>query len=209
MVKALQENQNNVKAIISSSAIGWYGPDPAIPNPILLQKMILLMMISWDKLAKNGSRALNQLVRLSKRLVKLRTGIVLSNDGGALAEFKKPLRFGTTTILGNGKQVISWIHIDDLVRLYISAIENENMNGIYNAVAPHPVSNKELILQLATISRGKFFIPLYVPSFILKLVMGELSIEVLKSATVSAAKVQYAGFTFLYPSIEAGLKALK
>ena len=76
---------------------------------------------------------------MGKRLVKLRTGIVLSNEGGAFKEFKKPLRFGVAAILGNGKQVISWIHIDDLVRLYIAAIEDEKMNGVYNAVALQPV----------------------------------------------------------------------
>jgi len=149
------------------------------------------------------------ITKINKRLITFRTGIVLSNEGGALVEFKNPLKFGVAAILGSGKQVISWIHIDDLVRLYIAAIENENMNGIYNAVAPGTVSNKELTLQLARISRGKFFIPIKVPSFVLKLVLGEMSIEVLKSATVSCDKVHYTGFTFLYPSIEAALKALK
>ena len=81
--------------------------------------------------------------------MRLRTGIVLSNEGGALEEFKKPLRFGIAAILGNGRQVYSWIHIDDLVRLYITAIEDDNMRGAYNAVAPKPVSNKELTLKLA------------------------------------------------------------
>jgi NAD dependent epimerase/dehydratase family enzyme len=79
-------------------------------------------------------------------LVKLRTGIVLSNDGGALAEFKKPLKGFVAAILGDGKQVVSWIHMDDLCRMYLSAIENENINGAYNAVAPNPVTNKELVL---------------------------------------------------------------
>jgi hypothetical protein len=141
--------------------------------------------------------------------VKLRTGIVLSNEGGALKEFKKPLRWGVAAILGDGKQMISWIHIDDLVRLYIAAIEDEALNGVYNAVAPKPVSNKELTMQLARVQKGNFFIPGYVPSFVLKLVVGEMSIEVLKSATVSCDKIHYTGFTFLHPTIEAALKNLE
>ncbi|MGZ8511360.1 MAG: DUF1731 domain-containing protein, partial [Chitinophagaceae bacterium] len=144
-----------------------------------------------------------------KRLVKLRTGIVLSNEGGALKEFKKPLRFGVASILGDGKQMISWIHIDDLVRLYVASIEDETLNGVYNAVAPKPVSNKELAMLLARIQRGNFFIPVHVPSFVLKPVIGEMSIEVLKSATVSCDKIHYTGFTFLYPSVDAALKNLK
>jgi uncharacterized protein len=209
LVKALQENTNNVKAIISSSAIGWYGPDPAIPNPRPFTEDDPADDDFLGQTCKKWEQSLAPISKMNTRLVTLRTGIVLSNDGGALVEFKKPLKFGTAAILGSGKQVISWIHIDDLVRLYITAIENESMNGTYNAVSPNPVSNKELTLQLAKISKGKFFIPIYVPSFILKLVLGELSIEVLKSATVSCDKVHYTGFTFLYPSIESALKALK
>jgi NAD dependent epimerase/dehydratase family enzyme len=94
------------------------------------------------------------------------------------------------------------------VRLYITAIENENVNGVYNAVAPNPVSNKELTVRLARIKKGKFFIPVHVPSFILKLVLGEMSIEVIKSATVSCNKIQQTGFSFLYPTFESAMKDL-
>ena len=130
----------------------------------------------------------------------------MSEKGGALEEFKKPLKFGIAGILGDGKQIISWIHIDDLCRLLLFAIEHENISGIYNAVAPQPVTNKELTLTLAKNMRGKFFIPVHVPAFALKLALGELSIEVLKSATVSSKKITNAGFNFLYPTINAALK---
>jgi uncharacterized protein (TIGR01777 family) len=132
--------------------------------------------------------------QFGKRLVKLRTGIVLSNDGGALAEFKKPLKGFVAAILGDGKQVVSWIHVDDLCRMYLSAIENENINGVYNAVAPNPVTNKELVLTLAKKMRGNFFIPIHVPAFALKIILGEMSIEVLKSATVKFSKDTINGF---------------
>lgn len=209
LVKALKGNANNVKAVISSSAIGWYGPDPSVPNPDAFTEDDPAYDDFLGSTCNQWEQSLEPIAKMNKRLVKLRTGIVLSNDGGALVEFKKPIRYGVAAIIGSGKQVISWIHIDDLVRLYIAAIENKSMNGSYNAVAPNPVSNKELTLQLAKITRGKFFIPLYVPSFILKIVLGELSVEVLKSATVSCDKIHDTGFTFLYPSIEAALKALK
>lgn len=208
LVKALQEITNKVKAVISASAIGWYGADPVIPNPKPFREddpagssFLAETCMRWE----NSTEPITQ---LGKRSVKLRTGIVLSKEGGALKEFEKSLRFGIAAILGNGRQVISWIHIDDLVRLYIAAIEDDNMRGAYNAVAPKPVSNKELMLQLARIKKGSFFIPVYIPSFALKIVLGEMSIEVLKSATVSCDKIHYSGFTFLYPTIEAALKNL-
>jgi uncharacterized protein (TIGR01777 family) len=140
--------------------------------------------------------------------VKLRTGLVLSKEGGMIKEFKKPLRFGFATILASGKQVLSWIHIDDLVRMYIYAIENESMRGVYNAVAPTPVTNKSFVLQLAKEVKGKFYFPIYVPSFALKIALGEMSVEVLKSAKISCEKIKKAGFVFSYPEIKAALRQL-
>lgn len=120
---------------------------------------------------------------------------------------KKPLKFGIASILGTGKQIVSWIHIDDLVSLYIEAIENEKYKGVYNAVAPNPVSNKELIKEIARQTR-KNYLTAKVPSFVLKTVLGEMSIEVLKSTTVSSDKVQEEGFQFLYPTISDAVASL-
>jgi uncharacterized protein (TIGR01777 family) len=162
-----------------------------------LGKTTLLWEVSTDPVSSLGIR-----------LIKLRTGIVLSNSGGVLKEYKMPLRFGIAPVLGNGKQTISWIHIDDLCRMYCEAIENGYLNGSYNAVAPHPVSQKTLILALAQKLRNNFFTAVHVPSFLLKLRFGNRSIEILKSATVSSKKITVAGFTFLYPTIDAALNEL-
>jgi uncharacterized protein len=208
LVDSLTTIPNKVKVVVSASAIGWYGPDPVIPNPTAFDESYPADKAFLGDTCKKWEESIEPVTQLDKRLVKLRTGIVLSNNGGALVEFKKPLQFGVAAILGNGKQIVSWIHIDDLVRLFIAAIENDSMHGAYNAVAPHPVSNKELTIQLAK-SRKKFFIPLHAPSFVLKVVLGEMSIEVLKSATVSSVKVQQTGFDFQFPTIEAALSDLK
>lgn len=206
LIKALKENKNHVKAVISASAIGWYGPDISSINSFKETDQF-----SHDFLGetcKAWEESIEPVTAMNIRLVKLRTGIVLSKQGGALKEFMNPLRLGIAAILGNGKQAISWIHIDDICRMYIEAMENEKLNGVYNAVAPKPVSNKDLVFELAKRMKGKFYIPVYVPSFILKLLLGEMSIEVLKSATVSADKIRSKGFQFLFPDIESALNEL-
>lgn len=208
IIKALKEHSNKVKAVISASAIGWYGADPVGANHKPFIETDSADTAFLGETCKQWEDSIEPVTELGKRLVKLRTGIVLSNEGGALVSFKKPLQFGIATILGSGKQIISWLHIDDLCRMYLQAVENENMQGVYNAVAPQPVTNKTLTLQLAKAKRGNAFIPVHVPEWTLKLAVGELSVEVLKSATVSADKIRKAGFSFLYPSLESALNQL-
>lgn len=208
LVKSLNGIPNKVKAVISSSAIGWYGPDPQIPNPKPFietdpadDSFLGQTCLQWEN-------SMSRISSLNKRLVVFRTGIVLSKEGGAYAQFKKPLKAGVATVLGSGKQMVSWIHILDVVNLYIYAIENEQIDGVYNAVAPQPVSNRQLILSIAKQNKV-LFIPLRVPEFALKLGLGEMSIEVLKSATVSSKKIEAAGYPFLYPTIETAIPALE
>ncbi len=208
MVHSLKTIPHKVKALVSSSAIGWYGPDPVVPNFHPFEETHPADTAFLGDTCRQWEESIDPVSHLGVRLVKLRTGIVLSKKGGALKEFLKPLRFGVAAILGTGKQIISWIHIDDLVKMFIAAIENEILQGAYNAVAPNPVSNKELTLTLAR-SRQRFYIPIHVPSFVLTLVLGEMSIEVLKSATVSAAKIKNTDFEFEFPTIEKALTAIK
>ena len=207
IIDSLKSIPNKVKAVVCASAIGWYGADTAIPNLKPFVETDPADDAFLGHTCKLWEESIEPVTSLGIRLVKLRTGIVLSKDGGALAEFKKPLKFGVAGILGNGKQIISWIHNDDLVKLYIAAIENEKLQGSYNAVAPNPVSNKELTMQLARIKNGSKFIAMPVPSFLLKIALGEMSIEVLKSATVSAEKILQTGFQFNYLTIKEALKA--
>ncbi|MES2330222.1 MAG: TIGR01777 family oxidoreductase [Bacteroidota bacterium] len=202
IVKALKEIPNNIKTVVSASAIGWYGADTPVSKQNGFAEDARADTAFLGETCRLWEESIQPVEQLGKRLVKLRTGIVLSNDGGALTEFKKPLKAFVAAILGDGKQVISWIHVDDLCRIYIASIEKESMVGVYNAVAPDPVTNKELTLSLAKKIHGKFFIPIHIPSFALKIALGEMSIEVLKSATVSSQKMQSTGFVFSYPTIE-------
>src|SRR5947207_11289621 len=137
LVKALKENANNVKAVISASAIGWYlNPPHPLPlsingegrRPRKLEETDPPADDFLGQTCKQWEESLEPVIQLNKRLVKLRTGIVLSNEAGALPEFIKSIGFGIAPILSNGGQIISWIHIEDLVRIYLAAIENDNMN---------------------------------------------------------------------------------
>ncbi|MEY2649262.1 MAG: hypothetical protein RL282_1975, partial [Bacteroidota bacterium] len=204
LFKCLSEQPNKVRSVISASAIGWYGPDNGTPfkedDPAATDFLGSTCM-AWED-------SIEKIKVLGKRLVKFRLGIALSNEGGALVEFKKPVRAGVAAILGSGEQIVSWIHIDDLCRAFIHAIETPEMSGVYNLVAPHPASNKNLTLGIAHSMNGNLFVPMHVPSFLLKLIMGEMSIEVLKSTTVDSSKLQQSGFNFIYTNIGAALKQL-
>jgi len=209
LVTSLQQIPNKVKAVISASAMGWYGPDTTQSKQHGFKEDAPPANDFLGNTCKLWEESIKPVEALGKRLVVFRFGIVLSNDGGALQEFEKPLKFGIAAIIGNGKQIISLIHIDDLCRLLLFAIEHENVSGVYNAVAPQTISNKSFTLLLAEKIRGKFYIPIHVPVFALKLKLGEMSVEVLKSTTVSSEKTGNAGFRFLYPSLKDALENLE
>lgn len=204
IVKALLSTPNKVKKVISASATGYYGQymdhvftesDPAAADYLGVTTQL------WEQ-------SIGDVRSLGKKLVVFRIGMVLSRDGGALKEFYKPLRFGFATIMGSGEQYISWIHIHDLVRLFFNAIVNDKLEGIYNAVAPNPVTNKELIQAMARAAKGKSYMMAYVPAAALKLALGEMSVEVLKSVRASSAKIQQTGFQFSYPTIDRAMEQL-
>jgi uncharacterized protein len=199
----LKNNENKVKKVISASAIGWYKPGENLHTEEEAADDSFL-----GTTCKLWEESIQPVTNLNKGLVKLRIGIVLSKDGGALKEFITPLKWGVAAILGSGRQMISWIHIDDLCRMFLYAIENEVLTGVYNAVAPQPVNNKTLTLTLAKKMKRLFFIPVHVPVFILKLMLGTRSIEILKSTAVSCNKIIAAGFTFQFNTIEDALEDL-
>ncbi len=208
LVNALRQTPNKVKAFISASATGWYGEDTSRSRQSGFEETEPPANDFLGQTCYQWEQSVEPVTELGIRLVKLRTGIVLSKAGGALKAFMLPVRFGVAAILGNGRQHISWIHIADIVNLYLFALENPSINGSYNAVGPHPCTNATLIKTLARVMHGRFYIPIKVPAFILKTALGEMSIEVLKSATASHRKTAASGFTWQYPELERALRNL-
>jgi uncharacterized protein len=207
LINTLKNNTHKVKTFVSASAIGWYGEDK-LPPVAFTEKDIADKSFLGDT-CKLWEQSVAPLKDMGIRLSILRIGIVLSNDGGALVEFKKTITtLGLASILASGKQMVSWIHIEDLCKVFLHALKNEMVNGVYNAVAPNPVSNKNLTVTLANIIKGRYFIPIHVPTFILKIMLGSRSVEVLKSTFVNNDKIMASGYQFLYPTIQTALQNL-
>ena len=206
LVNSLAANKNEVKAIVSSSAIGWYGEDDQKGKAFTEDDPAATDFLG--ETCKAWEESITAAEQLNIRVVKIRTGIVLDNNGGALSEFTKPVKFGIATILGSGTQMVSWIHIEDHCRILLLAIEHTNMTGSYNSVSPEPVSNKVLVTTVANVMKGNLFVGVPVPTIFLKLILGQRSIEILKSCTVSSTKIKSTGFNFIFPSIKAALNNL-
>jgi uncharacterized protein (TIGR01777 family) len=208
IVQALNQIPNQVKGVFSASAIGWYGPDTEESRVGGFTENYPADAAFLGDTCRQWEENIQPVTALQKRLAIFRIGIVLDKSGGALPEFLKPLQFRVAAILGSGEQIISWIHLHDLCRMFVYAIENESISGIYNAVAPETVSNRNLNSQLAQHLYGNRFISMPVPGLALQIILGEMSIEVLKSATVNSQKIQDAGFKFEYPSVRAAIEQL-
>ena len=152
-------------------------------------------------------QAVDRISELGIRTVKLRIGVVLSKKGGALEKMTMPAKWGMGAPLGNGKQYMPWIHIDDLCGMFIKAIEDEQLEGAYNAVAPEHLTNKAFT-QALTKALNRPSLPVSVPGFTLKLALGELSDVLLKGSRVSSEKIRRAGFVFKFPAIAGALEDL-
>lgn len=194
---------HKIQSVISSSAIGYYGDRE---NQLLNENsksgegFLPISCIAWEKAVDEG-------LKLNLRVVKLRTGIVLSAEGGALPEIAKLIKKGLGSPLGSGNQWMSWVHIQDAVNMYVFALENENTAGVYNMTSPQPVTNTEMTSTLAAIFDKKVWLP-NVPAIGLKLMMGEMSAVVLDSSRVSSEKIINKGFQFKFPTLENALKEI-
>ena len=193
----------NIKNIVSASAIGIYPSEfdkvqtektKSTPNSFMER-----VVVAWEKEIENFSS-------LNIPVAKIRIGLVLSFSGGVLKALKIPTALGMGTFFGDGSQGQPWIHINDLVEIFFKAC-NDNWDGIFNAVAPNPVSQEKLVKTLAKALKRPFFLPSF-PKYLLKILIGEMSHLVLDSHWISSQKVKDKGFNFKYENIELAMKDL-
>jgi uncharacterized protein (TIGR01777 family) len=192
---------NKPEAFISASATGYYSTETAedildeqaAPSDGFLGQTCR----AWEQIAEMFSE-------MGIRSVIIRTGIVLSKDVGALSKFILLVRLGLGAALGSGKQYMPWIHIDDLCGIYMQAIEERQMVGVFNAVAPEHLTNKEFTQYIAKTLRKPLWLP-HIPAVIIKLIFGEMSVMLLNGNKISAGKITSAGYNFQFPEIESAL----
>lgn len=189
------------RAYISASAIGYYGNTWETlvreDSPTADKSFMVDCCQQWENAA-------DQMTPLGIRTVKFRIGVVMAKEGGALAEIVNPLRFGLGAYFGDGQAWWSWIHREDVCRAFAWAIENQQAEGVFNLVAPSPVRGKVLVKAIAKAMRQPaIMVP--APSFVLRLIFGEMSAVILNSNRVSADKLISAGFVFKWPEVNAAL----
>ena len=201
----LKNSRVNIEAFISASAIGIYGFDTG--TILQTEDRVHLGDDFLATLTKDWENAADQFKNYATRVVKLRIGLVLSKEGGLLAKLLPPARLGLSTAFGDGEQFMSWIHIDDLAKMFVMAMEQESMKGVYNAVAPNPVTNTDFLKMLARTIGRPFILP-NTPKFVMKLAFGELSSVITGGNKVSSEKIEKAGFTFQFDTIDEALNNL-
>ncbi|MDP1747413.1 MAG: TIGR01777 family oxidoreductase [Bacteroidota bacterium] len=200
----VKENKNKLKVFISASAIGYYG---AITTEKVFVETDPPANDFLGETCKEWERSADRFEELGIRTVKIRTGIVLSKQGGALEKMVTTVKMGIGSPLGSGKQYMPWIHIDDLCGIYIKAIEDTQMNGVYNAVAPDHKTNMDYVKILARKLEKPLWLP-NVPSIAIKIIFGSMSEIILKGSRVSSEKIRAAGYNFLFPDLESALTDL-
>ena len=203
LAKAISSNSNKPKSFVSASAVGYYGfvtgehifkENDASCNDFLAETCEL-----WEQ-------STNSIKKLGIPTALIRIGIVLDKNGGALKEMAKPVKLYAAAPLGSGKQYMPWIHIDDLCRMFIHAMENK-LEGPHNAGAPNKVNNKTFTKVLAKVLNRPFFLP-NVPAFMMKLILGTRALLVLEGSRVSPEKIQNTGFKFQYTELEGALREI-
>ena len=208
LINSLGNIRHKVKHVISASAIGIY-PDSLINYYEETNREVSTSFLG--NVVKTWEHEVDQFSKLNISVSKIRIGLVLSNKGGALLEMAKPIKLGVGAAFGSGNQWQSWIHITDLAQLFLYVLKNK-LEGVFNGVAPNPVTNLELTKNIANTLERPLFLP-NIPKFFMKLVLGEMHILLFESQRVCCKKIEDYGFNFEYhhlqPALDDLLKEIK
>ena len=199
------QHKVHLKSFISASGINYYGTFTS--DEILKESDGILKQDFLAKLCDEWENATGNFSDISNRTVCLRTAMVLAKNGGAFTMLKKTVDFNIGSAVGSGQQWMNWIHEDDLVNMYIFALENPEIQGKFNAVADQIPTNENFMKALAKTS-GKLFLPVNVPSFVMKMAFGEMSSIILEGTRASNKKIKSLGFDFKFSTPEQAFEDL-
>ncbi len=202
LVEALRRLQNRPPVLVSASAVGWYGSrgdqiqDETAPAA---DDFLAEVCESWEREARAAAD-------LGMRVAMVRVGVVLGKEGGAIEKMLMPFKLGVGGPLGNGKQWMPWIHVDDMAAMFVHAAEKPQVSGPINGVAPHSATNKEFTKALATALHRPAILP--TPYFALRLMIGEFAQVLFASQRVVPKVAMDSGFQFRYPTIREAMEAI-
>jgi uncharacterized protein (TIGR01777 family) len=192
-----------IKQVVAASAIGIY---PTSLTNYYDESHTEVSTSFLGQVVEQWEKAVDGFKPLGCKVTKIRIGLVLANDGGALPEIIKPMKFGAGAAFGSGKQWQSWIHVEDLAAMFVFALEHK-LEGIYNGVAPNPVSNQELTKAAACVLNRPLILP-NIPKFAMKLVLGDMHMLLFESQRVCSKKIETKGFNFKFANLKPALEDL-
>ena len=196
-------DSSQIEQFVSASAIGIY---PSSQIDLCDEKDAGVDDSFLGQVVQKWEEKITEFKKYSFNVTTLRIGIVLSNEGGALPKMAKPIKNLVGAAMGTGEQWQSWIHIDDLAEMFVFAITH-NVKGVFNAVAPNPVTNARMTKELAKVLKRPLFLP-NVPKFVMKLLLGEMSYLLFASQRVCSKRIEKQGFVFTYSNIGSALEHL-
>lgn len=199
----LKDLDHEIKHIVSASAIGVY-PDSSTnyydeDSTVISDTFLGEVVQQWES-------KVDEFEGLQLTVSKIRIGLVLSDDGGALPQMVSPIKYGVGAPFGTGMQWQSWIHIEDLASIFLYVIQHQ-LEGVYNGVAPNPVTNTDLTKAIAKTLHKPLFLP-NIPKFAMKLILGEMHILLFESQRVCSKKIEEEGFYFEYSNLQPALENL-
>jgi uncharacterized protein len=204
LADTLKRRGQSIEAFITASGIGFYG---AVTSDHVFTEEDAPADDFLGKTCQLWEDAVQLFEGMSQREARIRTGIVLDTKGGALPKLMMPARFGLAASLGSGMQWMPWIHLEDICRIYMMAVEDREFRGVFNAVAPEHATQKQLLAEISSVIGKPFFLP-GVPSVALHLVMGDMAQMLTEGSRVSAQRLLDFGFIFNYPELKPALRAL-
>jgi uncharacterized protein len=205
LLNIARESGSNIKAFITASGVNYYG---TLTSEKIFVESDPPASDFLGRICKVWEETADEFVKLGSRSVKVRTALVLSEQGGILEKMSASASLGVMPVFGSGRQYMPWIHIDDLSRIYLKAVSDPAMQGAYNAVAPEHVTNREFMKTMSE-ARNKPFITPPVPAGVLKLAFGNMAGLLLEGSRISSEKIRQSGFEFRYPVLKEAFISLQ